>query len=182
MAALLAASQRGEEGARARLFTLLYDELEARAGALVRRQGGRHDLLRAAAIVQELHARLAGGDPGWSDRAQFLSAASRAMRRLLLDHARARRKGAPSAGAARVDRRGLEELLDRYQGRAHDVEALDRALKRLEEFSPVMAQAVELRFFGGAGVEETAQLLGMTRRVFEKRWEAVRAWLRVQIR
>lgn len=179
MAKLLAACQRGEEGARARLFAALHEELQARAGALVRQQGGRHDLLRAAAIVQELHARLAGGEPDWGDRAQFLSAASRAMRRLLLDRARARRKGTLPAGEARVE---FEELLDRYQGRAHDVEALDRALKRLEEFNPVMAQAVELRFFGGAGVEETAQLLGMTRRVFEKRWEAVRAWLRVQIR
>ena len=176
---LLAACQRGEEGSHARLFARLYDELQARAGDLVRRQGGRHDLLRAAAIVQELHAKLVGGDPGWSDRAQFLSAASRAMRRLLLDRARARRKGMLPAGAVRAE---FEELLDRYQGRAHDVEELDRALRKLEEFNPVMAQAVELRFFGGAGVEETAQLLGMTRRTFEMRWEAVRAWLRVQIR
>jgi len=179
MARLLSGCQRGEEGAHARLFAALYEEMQARAGALVRRQGGRHDLLRAAAIVQELHARLAGGEPDWGDRAQFLSAASRAMRRLLLDRARARKKGGPLAGAARGE---FEELLDRYQGRAHDVEALDRALAKLEEFNAVMAQAVELRFFGGASVEETAQLLGMTRRTFEKRWEAVRAWLRVQIR
>lgn len=174
----LAAYERGDEGARAELFAQLYDELRARATRLAQRHG-RNETLRATAIVHEAYLRLARGDgAGWHDRAHFLAAASRTMRHVLIDHARSRRRQKRKADGVRV---AIDELLDTYEDRAIDLEALDRALDRLAGFDPLMAQAVELRFFGGASVEETAQLLGMSKRTLERRWEAVRAWLRSEI-
>ena len=174
----LAAYERGDERARAELFSSLYDELRSRAARLAQRHG-RNETLRATAIVHEVYLRLARGDlAGWRDRAHFLASASRTMRHVLIDHARNRRRRKRQAEGVRV---GVDELLDSYEDRAIDLEALDRALTRLSGFDPTMALAVELRFFGGASVEETAQLVGMSKRTLERRWEAVRAWLRSQI-
>lgn len=174
----LSAYERGDEGARAELFTRLYDELRSRATRLSQRHG-RNETLRATAIVHEVYLRLARGDgPGWHDRAHFLAAASRTMRHVLIDHARSRGRQKRKVDGVRV---AIDELVDSYQDRAIDLEALDRALDQLAGFDPTMAQAVELRFFGGASVEETAQLLGMSKRTLERRWEAVRAWLRSEI-
>ena len=178
IARLLAAFERGEEGARAEMFALLYDELRARAARLEKRHG-RNETLRATAIVHEVYLRLAGGEcGGWRDRAHFLAAASRTMRHVLIDYARGRHRSKRQASGVRV---AVDEILDTYQDRAVDLEGLDRALNRLAEFDPTMAQAVELRFFGGASVEETAELVSMSKRTFERRWEAVRAWLRSEI-
>ncbi len=175
---LLAAFDRGDEEARAQLFTLLYDELRARAGKLAGRHG-RHETLRATAIVHEVYMRLVhAGVGGWKDRAHFLAAAARAMRHVLIDYARKRGRQKRQADGVRV---AVEELLDSYEDRAIDLEALDLALTKMAEFNPEMAQAVELRFFGGASVEEAAKLLGMTKRTFERRWEAARAWLRTEV-
>ena len=174
----LTAFERGDEGARGDLFVQLYEELRSRALRLAQRHG-RNETLRATAIVHEVYLRLARGEgAGWRDRAHFLATASRTMRHVLIDHARNRRRRKRRAEGVRV---AVDEILDSYEDRAIDLEALDRALDRLAGFDPTMAQVVELRFFGGASVEETAQLVGMSKRTLERRWEAVRAWLRSQI-
>jgi RNA polymerase sigma factor (TIGR02999 family) len=174
----LAAYESGDEGARADLFSELYEELRSRATRLAQKHG-RNETLRATAIVHEVYLRFARGDgAGWHDRAHFLAAASRTMRHVLIDHARSRERRKRKAEGVRV---AVDEILDSYEDRAIDLEALDRALDRLAGFDPTMAQAVELRFFGGASVEETAQLLGMSKRTLERKWEAVRAWLRSEI-
>jgi RNA polymerase sigma factor (TIGR02999 family) len=174
----LAAYERGDEGARAELFSRLYGELRSRATRLTQKHG-RNETLRATAIVHEVYLRLARGDGAdWHDRAHFLAAASRTMRHVLIDYARSRQRRKRKADGVRV---AVDEILDTYQDRAIDLEALDRALDRLAGFDLLMAQAVELRFFGGASVEETAQLVGMSKRTLERRWEAVRAWLRSEI-
>jgi RNA polymerase sigma factor (TIGR02999 family) len=175
---LLQAIEHGDEQARAELFAVLYDELRARAAQLARGRP-RQDTLRTTAIVHETYVRLARGrDAAWVDRAHFLATAARAMRHVLIDQARARkrRKREPSGWAV-----ALEEVVDIYEERAVDLEQLDSALARLVEFDPEMAQAVELRFFGGASVEEAARILGMSKRTFERRWESTRAWLKKEI-
>jgi len=174
----LAAYESGDEGARAELFAQLYDELRSRATRLAQKRG-RNETLRATAIVHEVYLRLARGDGlGWRDRAHFLAAAARTMRHVLIDYARRRERRKRKAEGVRV---AVDEILDSYEDRAIDLEALDRALDRLAGFDPTMAKVVELRFFGGASVEETAQLVGMSKRTLERRWEAVRAWLRSEI-
>jgi RNA polymerase sigma factor (TIGR02999 family) len=178
IAGFLAACERGDDGARAELFSQLYDELRSRATRMAQKHG-RNETLRATAIVHEVYLRLARGDgDGWHDRANFLAAASRTMRHVLIDYARSRQRQKRKTDGDRV---AVDEILDSYEDRAIDLEALDRALDRLAGFDPLMAQAVELRFFGGASVEETAQLVGMSKRTLERRWEAVRAWLRSEI-
>ena len=174
----LAAYERGDPSARAELFSQLYDELRSRATRLAQKHG-RNETLRATAIVHEVYLRLARGDgAGWRDRTHFLAAASRTMRHVLIDHARSRQRRKRSPDGVQV---AVDEILDSYEDRAIDLEALDRALDRLAGFDSTMAQVVELRFFGGASVEETAQLVGMSKRTLERRWEAVRAWLRSEI-
>jgi RNA polymerase sigma factor (TIGR02999 family) len=178
IADFLTAYERGDENARAEMFALLYDELRARATRLAGKHG-RNETLRATAIVHEVYLRLARGEGvSWRDRTHFLAAASRTMRHVLIDYARNRGRQKRQADGVRV---AVDEILDSYQDRAIDLEALDAALTRLAGFDPVMAQAVELRFFGGASVEETAQLLGLSKRTLERRWETVRAWLRSQV-
>lgn len=172
------AFESGDEAARAQLFTLLYDELHARAKRLARQHGG-HETVCATAIVNEVFVRIAGaGACSWKDRDHFLAAASRAMRHVLIDYARARGRLKRTPDGVQL---GIEEIVGHYEERAVDLEALDRALTRMVEFNPEMARAVELRFFGGASVDETARLLGMPKRTLERRWEAARAWLRAEI-
>lgn len=178
VSALLAAVERGDETARAELFAVLYDELRARATQLARGLG-RGETLRATVVVHETYLRLArGGDECWKDRAHFLATASKAMRHVLIDQVRARNRRRRQADGHSV---ALDEIVAVYEERAVDLEALDSALCDLAEASPEMAHAVELRFFGGASVEETARMLGMSKRTFERRWEATRAFLRSRV-
>jgi RNA polymerase sigma factor (TIGR02999 family) len=177
IAGLLADFEKGDEDARAKLFASLYDELRSRATRMAQKHG-RNETLRATAIVHEVYLRFIQGGGAWRDRAHFLAAASRAMRHVLIDYSRNRSRQKRQPDGVRV---AVDEILDSYQSRAIDLEGLHSALTRLSEFDPVMAQAVELRFFGGASVEETAQLLGMSKRTLERRWETVRAWLRSEI-
>jgi len=176
--ALLRAIEHGDANARAELFALLYDELRAQASQLARRRS-RSETMRTTAIVHETYMRMARGkDSCWNDRAHFLATAAKAMRHVLIDQARARQRlKRQPLGVSVV----LDEVVDVYAERAVDLEGLDAALKRLAEFDPVMAQAVELRFFGGATVEETARLIGLTKRTFERHWDVTRAWLQSEV-
>ena len=156
----------------------LYSELHAIAARWMRDQPRNHTL-QATELVHEAYLRL-HGRPELSalDRVGFLAHASTAMRCALVDHARsrARQKRQPHG-----DRVPLDSLLLSYEDRAVDLLALDEALRRLDTFDPDMASAVDLRFFGGLSAEETAELLGIPLRTFERRWRAVRAWLRAEV-
>ncbi|MEO0649984.1 MAG: ECF-type sigma factor [Planctomycetota bacterium] len=177
--ALLADVEAGREGARDELFRLLYSELHRRAEGMMGGQPRDHTL-QATALVSEAFIRLfKNGSPRLNDRRHFLLAASRAMRHVLVDYAR--RKASDKRSGVR-SATPLEELLLEYDNRSLDVAELNMALERLEEFDPEMMRAVELRFFGGASVEETIEALGMAKRTFERRWELTRAWLYRELR
>jgi RNA polymerase sigma factor (TIGR02999 family) len=170
---LLAAMARGDTKARDQLVELLYAELRAQAGRMVGGQAAQ-GTLNATALVDEACMKLFGGSASWRDRGHFLAAASTAMRHVLIDHVR-RRKRQKRDGV--VEYVPLDEIVDAYEARAVDLEALDVALRKMAEFNPEMARAVELRFFGGVTVDEAASVLGLSRRTFERRWETARAWL-----
>jgi RNA polymerase sigma-70 factor (ECF subfamily) len=168
----------GRERERERLFRDLYDELHRRAEGMMRGQPAGHTL-QATALVHEVLLKMWGGtEPPWEDRARFLAAASKAMRHVLVDHARARARDKRQPPGDRVP---LDSITTAYEARAGDLLALDEALDRLAAFDPTMARAVELRFFGGLSVEEAARLLEIPVRTLERRWSAVRAWLFAEV-
>jgi RNA polymerase sigma factor (TIGR02999 family) len=167
-----------DESERDHLMRELYSELHRRAERWMRSQP-RNVTLQTTALVNEACLKiLASEEARPSDRVHLLALASTAMRHVLVDHARsrARLKRSPPG-----DRTELEGLAVAYEDHAVDLLALDEALRRLAEFDPPMARAVELRFFGGMSVEDTARVLGLPKRTFERCWEATRAWLRAEI-
>jgi RNA polymerase sigma factor (TIGR02999 family) len=167
---LLRAWGRGDEEARERLFHLLYGELRRQAGRYMRRERPGHTL-QPSGLVHEAFLRLAGS-PGldWQSRGQFFAIAARVMRQVLVDHARRR-------GAAK--RAGWHVTLDEGDAATVPLDVLDleRALEELVALDPRQARVVELRFFGGLDVDETAQLLGLSPRTVKREWQTARAWL-----
>jgi RNA polymerase sigma factor (TIGR02999 family) len=131
--------------------------------------------LQATALVHEVYLRMR--EPGkrrFGDRERFMAFAARAMRSVLVDHARARaREKRSPPGTSKP----LDQIVVTYEEHALDLVALDEALSRLAAFDETMAKAVELRFFGGLDLQEIADLLGMKKRTLERQWRAVRAWL-----
>ncbi|MEM7309039.1 MAG: ECF-type sigma factor [Planctomycetota bacterium] len=168
-----------EEGAPEALFDFVYTELHRRAAALMQDQPGKHTL-QPTALVNELYLRLFEGEPGqWNDRAHFLRSASRAMRHILVDHARRRTSEKRGGGTTQTP---LDEAFVAYEDRSISLIGLQEALLKLEQVDPVMATAVELRFFGGSSVKETAELIGVSLRTFTRRWKMTRAWLYREVR
>jgi len=171
---LLRAAHSGDRAAQEDLFRELYTELHRRAQELMRGQADGHTL-QATALVGELYLRIFGrGERAWTDRQHFLLSASRVMRHVLVDHAR--RKHRRKREGVRVDSE-LDQMLVEFEDRALDLEALDKALERLEELDPGMAKAVDLRFFAGISAAEAARALDLPRRTFDRRWQMTRAWL-----
>src|SRR5205085_813356 len=140
---LLLAWSRGDVGARDQLFPLVYAELRRRAAGYLRREARGHTL-QPTALVHEAYLRLSDKNPGWKSRTHFFAVASQTMRRLLVDHARARR------AAKRPESKTRVTLVESVSGeREVDLIALDEALDELEAAAPRQARMVELRFFGG---------------------------------
>ncbi len=165
---------QGDEAAKNELFEALYSELRRRAGGMMARQRSDHTL-QATALVSEAYLRLFGSvTPSWSDRRHFVLAASKAMRHLLVDHARGR--AAAKREGKRVPLEG-DVLIAAFETRAIDFEALEIAIKKLAEIKPEMARAVELQFFGSATQEEAAKILDIPVRTFQRQWSMARAWL-----
>ncbi len=162
------------EEALEQLLPVVYDELRALAGARLRRERPDHSL-QPTALVHEAYIRLVGWDQRtWSDRAQFYRAAAEAMRRILIDHARGRARGKRGGGRARVD---LEDANLATWDDPDDVLALDEALHRLMEQDPRAAEIVQLRFFAGLSVDETAKALELSVRTVHREWKFARTWL-----
>jgi RNA polymerase sigma factor (TIGR02999 family) len=151
----------------------VYDELRRLARAFMRRERPGQTL-QATALVHEAYLRLAGAGTPWTDRKHFLGIAARSMRQILVDRARAR--GAEKRWAG-MDRVSLTESLVGAANEDAMLPALDEALTRLEALDPEQARIVELRYFVGLGIEETAEALDISPATLKRRWALARAWL-----
>jgi RNA polymerase sigma factor (TIGR02999 family) len=169
----------GDEAAIARLIPLVYDELRRIAHAQRRRERPDHTL-NTTALVHEAYLRLVDQTRvQWRDRAHFYAVAALAMRRILVNHAEARRAAKRGGGIEPVPLDESVVALDDQQ--ADDLLALDQALTRLRAFNPRGAQVVEYRFFAGLGYDEIAMLLNVSTVTVRRAWDAARAWLRREL-
>lgn len=151
----------------------VYDELRRLAAAYMRRERPGQTL-QATALVHEAYLRLAGAGSPWTDRKHFIGVAARSMRQILVERARARNAQKRWAGLNRVS---LTESLVAAANEDAMLPALDEALTRLEQLDPEQARIIELRYFVGMGVEETAAALGISPATLKRRWALARAWL-----
>lgn len=177
---LLRAWQSGSREAHEQLWKLLYDELRELARGVLRRggRGGRGGRGDATSLVHKAYLRLLGADVEWVDRGHFLAVAARAMRFVLADEARrqlSKKRGERAPAALGGDR--LPDLPDPLVRRPEEVLAVHQALTRLAELRPRHEKLVELRYFAGLSVEETAKVLALTPRTVVRDWKAVRTWL-----
>ena len=169
----LSAWREGDSVARDRLAEVLYPELRRIAGQAFRRERGDHTL-QPTALVNEAWLRLSGSaNPVGADRTHLLSVAARLMREILIDHAR-RRGASKRHGGQRVDLVGLE-LAD--EPPSVDLIALDAALARLEAIDSMKARIVELRYFAGMNIDETAEAVALSPATVKRHWQAARIWL-----
>lgn len=175
---LLDRLRQGEAGALDRLLPLVYQELRASAQrALAREQAGH--TLQPTDLVHEAWLKLSAGvRVEWQGRAHFLAVAARAMRQVLVDHARRRHAGKRGANAVHVS---LSHAGARDAIPPEDLLALDAALDRLAERDLRLRQVVEYRFFGGLTEREIAEVLGVTERTVQRDWVRARAWLHQEI-
>jgi RNA polymerase sigma factor (TIGR02999 family) len=164
-----------DETGRGSYFDLVYDELRRLAQSYLRSERPEHTL-QATALVHEAYLRLSDRDrETWKNRAQFFAAAARAMRRILVDHARAR---ASEKRHGRRQRLSLDQALTLSDsGPDTDLLALDLALTKLKRQEPEKVAVVELRFFAGLTADEAAEALGVTPRTVFRHWEYAKAWL-----
>jgi RNA polymerase sigma factor (TIGR02999 family) len=171
---ILADMRNGRRDAWERLLPIVYTELRQIASHSLRNERKDHTL-QATALVHEAYLRLVGQKQvHWRDRAHFIAAASQTIRRVLVDHARSRLRRKRSGRLARIQ---LDDTVAVLPVRDIDLVALDEAMARLAERSPRQASVVEMRFFGGASVEETAEVFGVSTRSIERDWKFARAWL-----
>ena len=175
---LLRAWSAGDSRAVEDLFPLVYAELRRRAGALMRRERSTHTL-QPTALVHEAYLKLVDQKLPWKDRAHFFGVAARAMREVLVDHAR--RRGAGKRGPGRT-RLSIETADVSVAPRSVDLLALDEALKGLSTLDVRQARLVELRLFGGLTVEESAEIVGCSPATASRDYRHAEAWLRSRMR
>jgi len=175
---LLGELRLGRKDALERLMPLVYRELRRVAGRCMRDERPGHTL-QGTALVHEAFLRLVDQDHAdWQNRAQFVAVAGQVMRRLLVDHARGRR----------ALKRGIpitlnEEIIHRASrpDQTEEVLAVDEILGRLEKLDPQQARIVELRYFGGLSVEETADAMAISSRTVKRDWAMAKGWLKGQL-
>jgi RNA polymerase sigma factor (TIGR02999 family) len=176
---LLDAIGRGESQAAGQLLPLVYDELrQLAAQRLAEEKPGQ--TLQATALVHEAYLRLVGQDSNqeWQGRRHFLAAAALAMRRILIDHARRKKREKRGGDWNRV------ELADHADPRQHEPDqilGMEEALTRLEQADPRAAELVQLHIFAGLSIEEAGKHLGLSRTVAYEEWAFARAWLRKEL-
>jgi RNA polymerase sigma-70 factor, ECF subfamily len=167
-----------EGGSGDELLAVVYDELRRRAAALMKAENAGHTL-QPTALVHEAWFKLVGQrEVQWQGRAHFFAIASTVMRRLLVDHARKRRRDKRGGDAKRVP---LDDKTPLSVERDEDVLAVHDALERLDGLDPRQAKIVEMRFFGGLQVDEIAELLQVSKRTVESDWTMAKAWLRREL-
>ena len=173
--AILDALNKGDSSAANRLLPLVYDELRALASHWMRRERGDHTL-QPTALVHEAYLRLIDQtNADWKSRAHFIAVAAQTIHHVLVDHAR--KVNADKRGGGR-HRTSLHDDMKADVGRNDvDLLALEEALEKLQSLHPRQARVVELRFFGGLSIEETAHVLGVVRSTVADDWAIARAWL-----
>jgi RNA polymerase sigma-70 factor, ECF subfamily len=171
--ALLQDLQQGVAGAADRLAVVVYQELHRIAENAMRHERPGHTL-QPTLLVSEAFVRLVGQqDSNWQNRSHFFAVAAQTIRRILVDHARSRRRIKRDYGV----RVTLDEAIAEAPQRSLDLIALDEALSQLDSLSPRQARVVELRYFGGLAVDETAEALGISAATVKRDWTFARAFL-----
>lgn len=169
----------GDQAALDKLMPLVYDELRRLANNYLRRERANHTL-QPTALVNEAYMRLVDQrNARWQNRAQFFGVAAQLMRRILVDHARlhqAQKRGGNDQ--QRLSLTNVEHVADKPD---IDLLALNEALNELSELDPQQGRIVELKFFGGLSIEETAEVLGVGHATVERDWKMARAWLRSKL-
>jgi RNA polymerase sigma-70 factor (ECF subfamily) len=174
----LAACKGGDAAALEQLLPLVYDELHRQAVRFFTRERPGHTL-QPTALVNEVYLRLCNQhEVTWQNREQFFALAAQMMRRILVSHARARRASKRGGGDQRIT---LQEGLAAAPERDVNLLALDEALTKLESIDPTKTRMVELRFFSGLSIEETATVLGVSPRTVDRQWQTAKAWLHREI-
>jgi RNA polymerase sigma factor (TIGR02999 family) len=172
---ILSAIEQGDPRAAEQLLPLVYDELRRLAAhKLAQEKPGQ--TLEATALVHEAYLRLVGGDKArhWEGRVHFYSAAAEAMRRILIDQARRKRRPKHGGGRGRV---GLDQALCVEEAVDDRLLALDEALQKLAGEEPVKAELVKLHYFAGMSLEDAGRVLGVSHRTAKRHWAFARAWL-----
>jgi RNA polymerase sigma factor (TIGR02999 family) len=180
VSALLSAMARGDGAAAERLFPVVYDELHRIASSYMRGERPDHTL-QATALVHEAFLRLAGSSQDaapFESHRHFVATAALAMRRILVNHAKARAAEKRGGGQTVL---ALDDITAEFSRRSIDLIALEEALERLAALDARQARLVELRFFGGMTFEDCATTLGLSVRAVHYEWTHARAWLRDQI-
>ena len=176
---LLRRVRDGQAGAADELVRLVYQELRRIAGACMRGERPGHTL-QPTALIHEAWLRLADQTRvEWRDRTHFYGIAAQMMRRVLVDHARARLAEKRGAGGAQFSLDGVE--IESTPLKLEEILAVDEVLSRLREFDEQQAQIVEMRYFAGMTVGETATALGLSSRTVDREWALASAWLRVEL-
>jgi len=175
---LLAEMKRGNGEALPKLIPLVYQELKRLAVHFLQNEREGHTL-QATALVNEAYLKLAGQKAAFQNRAHFMGVAAQVMRRILVDYARQRITAKRGGGEVPIE-------IDSCQigggvEQSEEMLAVDEALARLAELDPQQARVVEMRYFGGMTVEETAEALGIGARTVKREWALAKAWLRVEI-
>jgi RNA polymerase sigma factor (TIGR02999 family) len=171
---LLVNWSKGDQAALERLMPLVYGELHRLAAAYLRRERPNHTL-QSTALVHEAFMRLVNQqDVEWRNRAHFYAIAAQMIRRILVDYARSQRAEKRGAGAVKLE---LDEALAVPQKSDVDLLGLNDALERLAEMDPRQGRIVELRFFAGLSIEETAEVMQLSPASIKREWNSARAWL-----
>ena len=177
--ALLSQLTQGNHEASEKLIPLVYDELKRLARAYMRRERPDHTL-QTTALVHEAYLRLARQQAvNWQGRSHFFGIAAQLMRRILIDHARSHLRN-KRGGAMEV--LPLDEAIVFSPEHSWELVKLDEALKDLSKLDARQSRIVELRFFGGLSVEETAEFLGITPKTVKRDWSVAKAWLHGELR
>ena len=175
---ILDAVADGDVNATDELLVAVYQELRRLASVrLAQEPAGQ--TLQATALVHEAYIRLVGAeDQSWENRGHFFAAAAEAMRRILIEKARYKRRRKRGADLQRID---LEDATLAIEGPSDDVIAVDEALTKLEREDTVVADLVKMRYFAGLNLDQIAKILGMSRRTADRYWAYARAWLHREI-
>jgi RNA polymerase sigma factor (TIGR02999 family) len=175
---LLREVKAGNAEAEAVLIETVYRELRRMAGNIMRFERPGHTLQPTALVNEAYLELLRDAKTDWKDRNHFFAAAAQSMRRILVDYARMRKAAKREGERQKVE---LTDFMAISDERLDEVIAIDKALTRLSEFAPRSCRIVELRFFAGLTLGETADVLGLARRTVSREWDVARAWLQSEV-
>lgn len=174
---LLNAASAGDKAAPGKLLEIVYDDLRRLAGAYLQNERIDHTL-QATALVHEAYLRLVDWENvSWQNRAQFFAIAAQVMRRILVDHARAKRTNKRNFG----QKLALDDVVSFSSEKEFDLLALEEALSILEKLDARQAKIVELRFYGGLSIEETAHVLNTSETTVKREWTMAKAWFQREL-